>query len=129
MHVPLIRTVHCAPKHHPCPHCGQKGHRVRRLHRRVRTLAYRRVAWLDIHYAEYESRWGCSKPFRSSRAEVLPKADYDTAVRQAVLARLRGDGLNVERPRQAMRRDFLLELSSGFLYDCLDWQLQQLNWP
>jgi hypothetical protein len=49
MLVPLIRTVPCAPKHHPCPHCGKKGRRVRRLHRRVRSLAYRRVAWLDIH--------------------------------------------------------------------------------
>src|SRR5262249_20075965 len=80
-------------------------------------------------YAEYESRCGCCKTFRSCPAEVLPKADYDIAVRQAVLDRLLGDGLNVERTRQAMRRDFLLELSSGFLYDCLDWQLQQLNWP
>jgi hypothetical protein len=129
MLVPLIRTVHCAAKHYPCPDCGKKGVRVRCLRRRVRTLAYRRVAWLDIHYAEYQARCSCCKYFRSCPAEVLPKADYDHTVRQAVLDRLLDDGLNVERTRQALKRDFLLELSSGFIYDCLDWQLRQLNLP
>ena len=129
MLVPLIRTTHCAPKHHPCPHCGRPGRRVRRLHRRVRSLAYRRVAWLDIHYAEYKPRCRCCKSFRSCPEGVLPKADYDNRVRQAVLDRLLEDGLNVERTRAAMRRDFLLELSSGFIYDCLDWQLRQLDLP
>jgi hypothetical protein len=28
-----------------------------------------------------------------------------------------------------MKRDFLLDLSSGFVYDCLDWQLARLNLP
>jgi hypothetical protein len=129
MLVPLIHPVHCAAKHHPCPHCGKKGVRVRRLRRRVRTLAYRRVAWLDIHYAEYESRCRCCKYFRSCPAGVEPKADYDNSVRQAVLERLLDDGLNVERTREAMRRDFLLDLSCGYIYDCLDWQLRLLNLP
>jgi hypothetical protein len=129
MLVPLIRAVHCAAKHHPCAHCGQKGVRVRRLHRRVRTLAYRRVAWLDIHYAEYESRCECCKYFRSCPAGVEPRADYDNSVRQAVLERLLDDGLNVERTREAMRRDFLLDLSCAYIYDCLDWQLRLLNLP
>jgi hypothetical protein len=62
MLVPLIRTVHCAAKHHPCPSCGKKGVRVRRLRRRVRTLAYRQAAWLDLHYAEYASRCPCCFP-------------------------------------------------------------------
>jgi hypothetical protein len=129
MLVPLIRTVHCAAKHHPCPNCGKKGVRVRRLRRRVRTLAYRRVAWLDIHYAEYESRCSCCKYFRSCPAGVEPKADYDNLVRQAVLDRLFDDGLNVERTRAAMKRDFLLDLSCGYIYDCLDWQLRLLSLP
>jgi hypothetical protein len=129
MLVPLIRTVHCAAKHQPCPKCGKKGVRVRRLRRRVRTLAYRRVAWLDIHYGEYEARCSCCKYFRSCPAGVEPKADYDNLVRQAVLDRLFDDGLNVERTRAAMKRDFLLDLSCGYIYDCLDWQLRLLNLP
>ena len=82
---PTLRTVHCAPKQHPCPHCGRPGRRVRPLHRKVRTLDYKRVAWLDIHYAEYKARCGCCKTFRSCPADVLPKVDYDNRVRQAVL--------------------------------------------
>lgn len=129
MLVPIRRTIHCAAKHHPCPHCGKKGVRVRHLYRSVRTLAYRRVAWLDIHYAEYESRCSCCKYFRSCPAGVEPKADYDNLVRQAVLDRLLEDGLNVERTRAAMKRDFLLDLSCGYIYDCLDWQLRLLKLP
>jgi hypothetical protein len=129
MLAPLIRTVHCAAKEHPCPHCSKKGVRLRPLQRKVRTLAYRQVAWLVIHYAEYKARCSCCKYFRSCPRGVQPKADYDDKVRQAVLDRLLGDGLNAERTRAAMRRDFLLELSWGFLYDCLDWMLRRLNLP
>ena len=58
---------------------------------------------------------------------VCPKADYDNLVRQAVLNRILDDRLNVERTRRAMQRDFLLDLSSGFIYDGLDWGLSQLG--
>jgi hypothetical protein len=129
MLVPLIRAVHCAPKVYPCPRCGKNGRRVRRLQRRVRSLAYRREAWLDVHYAEYRSRCDCCTSFRSCPADVLPKADYDNLVRQAVLDRLLEDGLNVQRAKAAISRDFGLELSEGFVHDCLDWHLRQLNLP
>lgn len=129
MLVPLIRTVHCAPKHYPCPRCGKPGRRVRRLRRRVRSLAYRRIAWLDLHYAEYKSRCRCCKSFRSCPADVLPKADYDNLVRSAVLDRLLQDNCNVASTIAALERDFYLTLSPGFVYDCLDWQLRQLNLP
>jgi Transposase len=129
MLVPLIRAAHCAPKGYPCPGCGRKGRRARRLRRRVRSLAYKRVAWLDIHYAEYKARCRCRKSFRSCPQDVLAKADYDNLVRAAVLDRLLRDGLNVERTRAAMERDFLLNLSTGFVYDCLDWQLRRLSLP
>jgi transposase len=60
---------------------------------------------------------------------VPPKAEYCPLVRQAVLDRLLGDRLNVERTRQAMKRDFLLDLSVGFIYDCLGWHLRRLGLP
>jgi hypothetical protein len=97
------------------------------LRRRVRTLAYRRVAWLDVTYAEYRARCGCRKYFRTWPLDVPAKAAYDAAVRQAVLDRLLRDRLNVEQTRAAMRRDFLLALSDGFVYDCLRWQLGRLD--
>ena len=127
MLVPHVRVVRCAPKSHPCPHCGKPAGRKRPLHRRIRSLAYRQVAYLDVHYAEYQARCGCCKFFRSWPVEVPPKSDYDGLVRQAVLDRILEDGLNVQRTRAALRRDFFLTLSEGFVYDCLRWQVAQLD--
>ena len=129
MLAPRVRAVRRAGKTHPCPTCGRPGRRKRTLLRRIRSLAYRQEAYLDVRYAEYQARCGCRKSFRSWPLDVPAKAGYDEAVRNAVLDRLLGDGLNVERTREAMRRDFLLELSSGFVYDCLDWQLRRLSLP
>jgi hypothetical protein len=123
----MVIPVRCAPKTHPCPRCGRRGRRKRRLRRRVRSLAYQQEAWLDVTYAEYRARCRCRKYFRSWPLDVPPKAAYDAVVRQAVLDRVLQDGLNIERTRRAMKRDFLLDLSSGFVYDCLDWGLGQLN--
>jgi Transposase len=127
MLVPVVRVVRCAAKSHPCPTCGTPGRRKRPLHRRIRSLAYRQVAYLDIHYAEYQARCTCCKSFRSWPLDVPPKADYDGLVRQAVLDRILEDGLNVERTRAALRRDFYLQLSEGFIYDCLRWKVAQLD--
>jgi len=129
MILPQVRAVRCAPKSHPCPHCGQAGRRKRRLRRRIRSLAYRQVAYLDVHYAEYQARCHCCKYFRSWPLEVPPKAAYDGLVRQAVLDRILEDGLNVQRTLVALKRDFFLDLSEGFVYDCLRWQVAQLDVP
>jgi Transposase len=127
MLVPNIPVVRCAPKTHACPHCGKHGRRKRHLHRRIRSLAYRQEAWIHVHYAEYESRCSCCKYFRSWPLDVPQKADYDENVRLAVLDRILEDGLNVQRTLDAMRRDFCLNLSEGFVYDCLRWRIAQLD--
>ncbi len=111
----LITRIRRAPRRAPCPTCRRLGRRKRLLHRRVRTLAYRRVAWLEVTYAEYRARCGCRKYFRTWPWDVPPKADYDAAVRQAVLDRLLRDRLNVEQTRAALQRDFLVTLSEGFV--------------
>src|SRR5262245_5078101 len=127
MLVPVVRVVRCAPKSHPCPCRGRHGRRKRRLVRRIRSLAYRQVAYLDVHDAEYQSRCRCRKSFRSWPLCVPAKSDYDDKVRAAVLDRILEDGLNVQRTLAAMRRDFFLELSEGFVYDCLRWQVARLD--
>lgn len=127
MLLPKVRVARCTPKTHACPHCGKRGHRQRTLHRRIRSLAYEQEAYVDVHYAEYKARCPCRKSFRSWPLDVPPKSDYDERVRDAVLDRILEDGLNVERTLAAMRRDFGLKLSQGFVYDCLRWRISRLD--
>jgi hypothetical protein len=111
--------VFCAPKKAPCPVCGKKAPRVRTHERRVRTIEYHQAAFLVITVGEYQARCACCKTFRTSPEGVLPRHKYDGKVRQAVLDRILDDGMNVEATRRSLARDFLLDLSTGFIYDCL----------
>jgi hypothetical protein len=124
-----VVTVRCQPKTYPCPTCGRHGRRRHRYDRFVRSLDYGKALWLHVFSAEYTARCDCRKYFRSCPPNVCPKAEYDNLVRQAVLNRILDDGLNVQRTLAALRRDFGLELSSGFLYDCLEWGLARLAGP
>lgn len=119
--------VFCAPKKAPCPTCGKLAERVRTGHREVRTVAYQKIARLQIAYGEYQARCGCCVTFRTSPDGVLPRAKYDNKVRQAVLDRIIDDGMNVEATLHSLKRDFLLDLSTGFVYDCLHDAVAELN--
>jgi hypothetical protein len=116
---PTVIPIHCAPKKAPCPTCGKLGRRKRTFTRTVRTIAYKAVAYLEITCGEYAARCGCRKTFRNSPEEVLPRALYDNKVRDLVLDRILKDGMSVERALASLRREFLLELSTGFVYDVL----------
>src|SRR3954453_7842342 len=118
---PTIVTipVRCAPKKAPCPKCGKRGRRKRTLTRTVRTVAYKRVAVLEITYGEYAAACDCCETFRNTPEGVAPKAKYDNKVRDLVLERILRDGMNVERALDSIRREFLLDLSTGFVYDVL----------
>jgi hypothetical protein len=126
---PHVRTipVRCAPAKAPCPTCGKLGRRKATHHRSVRTLAYKRVVYLEVSYGEYRARCSCCTTFRTTPPGIEPRALYDNAVRQAVLDRILDDGMSVERVIASMRRDFYLDLSDGFVYDCLDWQARRLD--
>jgi hypothetical protein len=124
---PIVIPVRCAPKKAPCPKCGKPGRRKRTKTRRVRTVAYNAIAYLEITYGEYSTRCDCSTTFRNNPEGVLPKAQYDNRVRDLVLGRILQDGMNVERTLASLRREFLLELSSGFVYDVLRDHAGQLD--
>lgn len=121
------RTVSCCPKFYPCPHCGKRGKRKQRLQRQVRSLAYRKIVYRNIDYAEYRARCDCCKTFRSSPPGVGLRCQYDETVHQAVIDRLIEDGMSVQRLLAAMKRDFLLDLSEGFVYDCLHREVARLD--
>lgn len=124
---PLVIPLHCAPKKAPCPNCGHLGLRKRTFPRRVRTVVYKRVAFLEITCGEYQARCDCRTTFRNTPEGVLPRALYDNKVRELVLDRILDDGMNVERAIESIRRDFLLDLSTGFVYDVLRDRAAQLD--
>jgi hypothetical protein len=124
-----VERLSCAPKTFPCPHCGKRGRRKDVHTRPVRGIAYREIVILEVTVGEYRARCSCCKTFRSRVQGVEPRAEYSNQVREAVIDRLLDDRMSVEGLRQALKRDFHLELSDGFLYDCLDWKVRQVEMP
>jgi len=126
---PRTRVVRrrCAPRTFPCPRCGTPGRRQHTHSRTVGDLACQQVLLRELSVGEYRARCGCCKTFRSQRAGIEPRAEETNRVRQAVSDRLLEDGLSRQRLQQALARDFHLELSAGFLYDCLDWKVRPLD--
>lgn len=118
-----------APKTYPCPQCGQLGRRKQVHTRRVRDIAYHEIVVLELKVGEYRARCACCKTFRAQIDGIEPRAEYTNRVREAVLDRLLDDRMSMERLRQALQRDFHLDLSDGFLYDCLDWKVRQVHLP
>jgi transposase-like protein len=125
---PVVIPVHAAPKKAPCPTCGKHGRRKRKLTpRRVRTVAYKTIAYLEITCGEYQAECDCRTTFRNSPEGVLPRALYDNKVRDLVLDRILKDGMSVERTLESLGREYLLGLSTGFVYDVLHDHARQLD--
>jgi|SRR5271157_4769423 len=96
LHVRTIPIRH-APSQAPCPTCRQPGRRKAIHSRRVRTIVYKQVVFLDLTYGEYRARCGCCTTFRTTPPDVEPRALYDNKVRQAVLDRILDGGMSIER--------------------------------
>src|SRR5258708_13284745 len=125
---PVVIPRHCAPMKAPCPKWGKDGRRKRKVPpRRVRTVAYKVVGYLEITCGEYQARCGCCTTFRNTPEDVLPRALDDNKVRDLVLDRLLKDGMNVEQTLESLGREFLLDLSTGFVYDVLHDHAAQLD--
>src|SRR3954463_13642396 len=124
---PIVIPLHCAPTKAPCPKCGKHGRRKRKVNRRVRTVVYKAIAYLDITCGEYAARCDCCKTFGNTPEGVLPKALYDNKVRDLVLERILKDGMNVEQTLESLGRESLLDLSTGFVYDVLHDHAAQLD--
>jgi len=52
---------------------------------------------------------------------------YDNKVRELVLERILADAMNVEQTIRSLEREFLLELSPGFIYDVIYDKTRQLD--
>ena len=117
---PVVIPVHCAPKKAPCPKCGKHGRRKRTVHpQRSAPSPTRPSPTWRSPAASISARCDCCTTFRNTPEGVLPKAHYDNKVRDLVLDRILKDGMNIERTLESLRREFLLDLSTGFVYDVL----------
>jgi transposase-like protein len=90
-------------------------------------VAYKAVAYLEITCGEYQARCDCCTTFRNTPEQVFPRALYDNKVRDLVLERVVEDGMSIERTLASLRREFLLGLSTGFVYDVLHDHARQLD--
>ena len=128
-----IKVVKCAPKRQPCPHCGQEGRRKGYLPSRfvVDVEPAGGVCTIELRMAEYRATCGCCKTFRScpppDAVDVEPWATYSNRVRDLVVRRLIEDNLSVDRLLHSLQRDFRLKLSEGYVYQCLEWKVGQVN--
>ncbi len=119
----------CAPQSFPCPQCGKPGRRKDTHTRLVRDIALGEIVLIELTVGEYRAACGCCKTFRSQIEGIEPRAGYTNRVRDVVIDRLLDDGMSLHRLQQSMQREFLLDLSDGFLYDCLDWKVRQTDMP
>lgn len=93
----------------------------------MRSIAFQQELWREVHYGEYVAKCQCCKTFHSHPEDIEPKAKYDNKVRQAVIDRILVDKLNATTTQQALKREFLLELSTGFLYNCLEYEIRKYD--
>ncbi len=93
----------------------------------MRSILYQEILWLEIHYAEYRATCHCCTSFHSHPPGAGLKAKYDDKVRQAVIDRVLEDKLNLSTVQQSMKRDFLLNLSTGYIYAALDYAIRQFD--
>jgi hypothetical protein len=128
---PRIRIVKqsCAPKTFPCPQCGKHGKRKDTHTRPVRDIAFGEIVIIELTVGEYRARCSCCKTFRSQVEGIESRAEYTNRVRDKVVDRLLEDGMSLHRLQQSLKRDFLLDVSTGFLHDCLDWKVRQTDMP
>ena len=122
-----LYTRSLRPQEGPLPEVRQTRPSETEVPRMVRTVAYKTVAYLEITCGEYAARCDCCKTFRNTPEGVLPKALYDNKVRDLVLDRILKDGMNVEQTLESLGREFLLDLSTGFVYDVLHDHAAQLD--
>ena len=120
-------NVSCCPPTYPCPSCGRRGRRKQILTREVRSIAFREICLLEVRYAEYRASCRCRATFRSAPPGVDLRRRYDNRVRDAVLDRLIEDGMSIPKLLVAMQRDFFLDLSQGFAYDCIRSRVAELD--
>lgn len=105
----------------PCPRCRKLAKRVGVVDAWARDIAYREEAWIHSRLGVYESRCLCQEYFQAENPDAPHHWTYTVAVREAVVNSIVRDHLSAQKTRERFREDFLLDLSQGFVFECLTW--------
>ena len=74
-------------------------------------------------------RAGAARHFVLTSKASNPAPSTPTVSVRPYSTGLLDDGMSVHRLQHALQRDFHLDLSDGFLSDCLDWKVRQTDLP
>lgn len=119
---PIFLKKKKAPKKYRCPTCGKFGTLERTRSRVVKHIAHKRQSFIEVTVGVYEAKCKCGKKyFTSTVPGVEVGAEYSNAVREKVLDLIVRDGLSNNKVIEHMKEDFLLDISNGFIYLCLEW--------
>lgn len=133
----LIETSRCAPKKWPCPQCGVLGRRERCKTVKYRHLAHGRESWWYVTIGVYKAKCKCCRQImRKIDGRLMPvrkrvkyfqsqvkgvKGHYTDAVRRKVVDLVVRDRLTNDQVIEHLQEDFHLEISVGYIYNCLDY--------
>lgn len=117
----------CNAKKCGCPQCGKRGRRVKTITRVIRHIAYEQVTWIIVEQGEYLAKCDCCRYFRAQIPGVPKYGDYSWGVRMAVIKGLLRDRLPEEKLRERLKEDFLLDVSTGYVYACFKEASQMVN--
>jgi hypothetical protein len=138
--VPAPRVVkrRRAPRKWPCPVCGKPGRRERERTYTVRHLAHKEPVVWEVTVGVHRAKCSCRRTFmRKVDGRVMPVrkrvkyftsavegaargAEYTDAVRQKIVDLVVRDRLPNSLVVKHLKEDFSLEVSVGFIYNCLD---------
>ena len=135
---PLVEKKKCAPKKWPCSICGTLGRKERERTFPVRHLAQGCPACWEVTIGVYKAKCKCCrqvlrtvngrqipvrkrvKYFSSTVEGLTPHADFTDAVRRKVVDLVVRDRLTNDQVIEHLREDFHLDISVGYIYNCLD---------
>lgn len=81
---------------------------------------------MEVTVGVYRARCDCSKTFQSAPSRAPTGWRYTVEVRKAVLDAIVRDRMPTSAVKERLAEDFLLSVSTGFIYDCLEWGYEQL---
>ena len=119
----------CVGKYAPCLKCGKRGKRIGKHTKKrvIRHIAYSQKAWIIAEQGQYKARCGCCTTFWGIIPGVPRQGEYSDAVRVAVIKSMQRDRLPGEMVKERLKEDFLLEVSTGFIYACFDRAVQMVD--